>query len=165
MKKLLIGLITVLMMFSIFGCSDKYEGLKKTEKDLFEIYVPETYKEQQIEGYDYVGYDDNTSMIVFHETISALEPLGVSENTTLEVYAELVLQANKMDNSFEMDKEGNLAIEYESDVDGEDFYYYTAVKKAEGNFFVVTCSCYKDEAENYKDEFSKWISSFKTIEK
>ena len=64
MKKIIICLITVLMLFATIGCSNQYEGLTKIENELFEVYIPDTYNEQKKDGYDYVGYDENTSFIV-----------------------------------------------------------------------------------------------------
>ena len=144
MKKIIICLITVLMLFATIGCWNQYEGLTKIENELFEVYIPDTYNEQKIDGYDYVGYDENTSFMVFHEVISDLQQyIDISEETTLQEYAELIRQANQMDEEFGMDKNGNLAVQYESNVDGVDFFYYTAVKKGNGNFYIVTCSCLK----------------------
>ena len=155
MKKIIICLITVLMLFATIGCSNQYEGLTKIENELFEVYIPDTYNEQKKDGYDYVGYDENTSFIVFHEVISDLQQyIDISEETTL--------QDNQMDEEFEMDKNGNLAVQYESNVDGVDFFYYTAVKKGNGNFYIVTCSCLKEDAQKHTENFSRWLSTVKT---
>ncbi len=163
MKKIIICLITVLMLFATIGCSNQYDGLTKIENELFEVYIPDTYDEQKIDGYDYVGYDENTSFMVFHEVISDLQQyIDISEETTLQEYAELIRQANQMDEEFEMDKNGNLAVQYESNVDGVDFFYYTAVKKGNGNFYIATCSCLKEDAQKHTENFSRWLSTFKT---
>ena len=47
MKKIIICLITVLMLFATIGCSNQYEGLTKIENELFEVYIPDTYNEQK----------------------------------------------------------------------------------------------------------------------
>ncbi|MGN1399695.1 MAG: hypothetical protein ACI4WG_06840 [Erysipelotrichaceae bacterium] len=161
MKKLMICLLTALLACGMLGCSDKYEGLTKVEKEDYTIYVPDSYVEEETEEYSYIGYNENSFLSIFYEEISYLQQfIDISDDITLEEYAELLQQSNELEDPFVKDKNGNLLVEYEVENAGVEYYYCSTVKKGNNKFYVLTCACLIEDSEELKDDFSRWFSTF-----
>ena len=78
---------------------------------------------------------------------------------SLEEYAQLVSQANKMQ-QFEHDNYGNLHVNfYSTDSAGVEYYNNLTVKETEDSFWVFQMTCAAEDQATYDREFPVWAPS------
>lgn len=159
MKKFLIILLSVLMLTLTFGCK-KEEELQWYSKDGLTINLPKDLKEETLEGFNYYLYGSNFMFSALKEDFGLFDQLGIdANNTTVEDYGALIQQFNELEEGFEADGYNNLCITYTSEVDGEEYFYYTTVRKGTDAFWLVTFSSYNDEKDIYQPLFEKWANT------
>lgn len=160
MKKLLTGLLVVLLALGLVGCGD---DLKTYKKENIEIKLPDGLTEEDSDGYDFMAYNDDILVMVFHENIDELVSydVGFDEDTTDEQYLQIIAYFSGIENEVQKNSKGYYYVEYTSDVDGYVYYYYTMVKKTSTDFYVVTCSCLEEDSSSFSSEFETWASSLK----
>lgn len=176
-KKIFISIITSLLVLTLTGCGndkqDTDERANKKPEVTGKVYdngsgltirMAEGMEEDELEGYAMFYYGESCMMTALKETFEEFESVGYdAENSSLEDYCEIVKEANGLDFPFEKDSYGYPYISYINEVDGNNFTYYTTVRKGSDAFWLVTMACLEDEEELWLPQFEEWGSTI-TVE-
>ena len=166
MKKVLVGLLAVLLAFSmascaLFGSQKIYEKSAKTfSVDGMSITLTSGFTEAEFEGY-VVCYDSSeVAIFVIEEEFSLID--GASD-WSIEDYADLVRQANLDQNPVVSEDEGLITMKYNYyNADEKTSYsYYSVMFKGPSAFWLVQFACEQNSFEEYKPHFIEWAKSVK----
>ena len=157
MKKHLsiIAFILVLstLLLALVGCSLLEPKDKSFSKAGMTITLDSDFVEQDIVT--------QTAYYVSQKAIvTALKEDGSTiANYTVEDYAELVCEVNKLDDDTVAVKNGYAEFTYEKELNGKDYYYYARCFKNGTDFWLFQFACETKNTEEYKPIFEKWASS------
>lgn len=108
---------------------------------------------------------DEVIFTALKESFTDLSQVGITEESALKDYANLILTGNKLDSKVIEDDTNNVTyFTYEKEISGKDFYYLASVYKANDAFWLVNFACEKKNADEYKDKFLKWASTVEFYE-
>lgn len=107
---------------------------------------------------------DEVIFTALKESFTDLSQVGITEESTLKDYANLILTGNKLDSKVIEDANNVTYFTYEKEISGKDFYYLASVYKANDAFWLVNFACEKKNVNEYKDKFLKWASTVEFYE-
>ena len=170
MKKLLKVLGILLLVSTMFACSgggaevtpDPKKDLKEIDSGTgFKIWADKNINKEDMEGYDLFAYEDDCAFSVLREDFTLLEEYELADaDTTLEEYAEIIGEANGI--SLAKDKYGELSATYTAESEGNNFWYYSVVRKGSESFWLVSFFCLAEDQATYEDQFGLWASTIET---
>jgi len=156
MKKLISVLLALVLAIGVFAGCDLLESDPKTftEGD-FTITLNEDFEvSDEDNGYD-ITFASRTSIVfVLEDSFEYFE-----EGTTLEEYSQLSLEANEREELEVKEGDGYLYVEYNDDVEGEDYYYMVAYYEGSESFWVVNFSTPEVNRSKLGAKFVTWASS------
>ena len=88
------------------------------------------------------------------EDFNLLSTVGITKDSTLREYAELVVKANQLSTQI-IEEDGLTYFTYEKTVSGKDFYYLATVYKSNDAFWLINFACEKNAQSSFKPKFIK----------
>ncbi|MDO4566502.1 MAG: hypothetical protein Q4B42_04150 [Oscillospiraceae bacterium] len=114
----------------------------------------------EVEGLSVFYSADDCMMSGIRETFEDFSAVGLDgAATTLEEYAELVKQANALENDFETGPGGKPFITYTRNINGDDFFYYTMLLKGSDAFWTISFASLDSEQGEFLPQFEAWSAS------
>ncbi|MDO4377929.1 MAG: hypothetical protein Q4C64_02100 [Erysipelotrichia bacterium] len=159
MKKILIILLSVMLLLLTFGCQKEDDVLKYTQSGLT-VELPEGMISGDENGFDIFLYNNDFMFSALKENYDIFNRIGYDpEKLTVEEYGKLIMEINNDDDQFEEDAFNNLYISYTNTVDGQQYYYYTTIRKGTDAFWLITFSSFASEKDTYSKLFAKWANT------
>ncbi len=162
MKRTIVALLLVLTLLASAGCGlrDPVTAKEKVfSSEGMKITLTEGFQETNIQGYT-VCYDSSKiAVFALREAFTLLEGL---ENSPVEDYAQIVLEANKSRGADKVETvEGIPCIEYSyhNDSENKDYSYFTATFKASDAFWLVQFVCETANYEELRPTFIHWAKT------
>lgn len=126
------------------------------------ISLPGSFSKKDMEGQTAYFESPTAIVTVLKETYDELSEVGlnISEDSTLNDYAQIIIDGNGLDSSFE-DKDGVKCFKYEQTVSGSDFSYLATVTKGPDAFWLVQFACESKNYDKFEGDFIKWAKSMK----
>ncbi len=160
MKKLLIGLLSLIIVLSMCSCGILNAVMGAKEKTFEKAGLTITLTEKFYER-DYVSFTavyESNDIAVF--TLKEKRSLFASydKNMTLSKYADLVVSANNLENDFEED-DGLYCTTYEREANGKEMMYYAFVFEGDDAFWLVNIACESKNAEKLEDTIMSYAKS------
>lgn len=163
MKKKIILIIVLVAVFiaSFVGASyffkEKPKGFGDNE---FSITLPDKFSLEELEGARVYLESDDALIIAYKDTFQELEALGITKDSSLNDYLELIIKNNNYEYEVKED-DGLVYFEYEEDVDDSNYYYFVLALKSDDAFWLVNFACLAQDKDEFKLDFMDWA---KTIE-
>ena len=157
MRKHLSAIALILVICTLFsalvGCSLLEPKDKNFSKAGMTITLTTDFSEQDIVT--------QTAYYVSQKAIvTALKEDGSTiADYTVEDYAELVCEVNKLDTDTVAAKNGYAEFTYEKELSGKDYFYYARCFKNGTDFWLFQFACETKNTEEYRPIFEKWASS------
>lgn len=143
--------IIVGLVLSVPGASGE---AKEFVYEQMHITLNDYFKETSSSGFDVCYESRDIAVFVLKETLS--------EDKTLEEYGEMVISANDMDSSVELQEDSGLYY-FEYDYAGsnpeEAIGYFAAVFKNGEDYWLIQFACYKESYQGYRNDFVEWSKS------
>lgn len=156
MKKFISILLALVLAIGVFAGCDLLESDPKTftEGD-FTITLNEDFKvSDEDNGYDITFSSGTAIVFVLEEDFEYFD-----EDTKLDEYVELSLEANDCEELEIQDAGDYLYVEYTDDVEGEEYYYMVAYYEGSDAFWVVNFSTPESYRSTMEAKFTTWASS------
>ena len=168
-KKFLVTLLSLaLVITALCGC-----GGADTETDPFakltfyesptgiSLYMDKGFTEKTMETA--TCYFEKSDIVTncLEETFETLETIGYGSETTIEEYAQLLIDVYGLEGEVTTDEYGNTYTVYIQDFDGVSYSYYAFFDKGTTSFWTTTFLCATDEADSHEEDFKLWASSIK----
>ena len=167
MKKIFAVAMAVLMIFSFAACGNKDDNGNSNSNSNLETYTVSGLTIQMEKGLTQAtqsGFDaffsgDRAAMAGVKETADEFTPLGYDVNSLSEEdYASMVAEANGFE-GFTKNANGRFVYTYVENVEGDDYFYYTTVRKGSDCFWVINFFCANDDAKEYQPKFNQWAET------
>ncbi len=159
MKKMLSGLLVLLLMCSFVSCTNG--AAKEFTSNGMSITLTDAFRENTYEGYT-VCYDSkDVAVFVVKEPFSIQEGLS---DLSIDDYAEAVYEANASKSPSEISKENDLtSMEYNflNEQENQTYRYYAAMFKGSDAFWLVQFACKQDEYDAKRQTFIDWAKTVK----
>ncbi len=156
MKKILTILLSVMLLLSTFGCQKKADVQKYSQSGLT-VELPQGMLTGDESGFDIFLYNNDFMFSALKESFDIFNRLGYDpKELTVEEYGKLIMEINNDDDQFQEDSFNNLYISYTNTVDGQQYYYYTTIRKGTDAFWLITFSSFASEKDTYSELFAKW---------
>ena len=120
------------------------------------ITLTNEFKETSYTGFDVVYEADEMFVFVLSESFSLLPG---SENYTLQEYAQLVIEANNLENVEIKTEDGLVYFEYTSDKNSHLYHYTAYVYKSSDSFWLIQFATFSSEANEYRNDIKDWAKS------
>lgn len=152
------------MMITVFaGCGSVEE--KEFSSNGFTVTLPGNAKEMDENmGYT-VCYQIGKDIVIaaIKENKSYLQSLGISEDASLEDYADLVAEVNgySADDIDTLAGNGNPYFEYTSTSQGMDLKFIGVCYESEDAFWFVNFGTMESKFDSVKDELERWAATVK----
>lgn len=156
-KKLLAALLSLALAIATFcGCGELtlYESATGIS-----LYMDKGFTEMEMEGtttYFDKGY---LGLNCLEETFELLETVGYGSETTVEEYAQLIVDVYGLEGEVETDDYGNTYTLYVQEIEGVSYSYYAFFDKGSTSFWTSTFLCATENADLYEDDFKEWAST------
>ena len=158
MMKKILCLLAVLLMLTA-GCTPKPpEPLTFTEAD-FSVTLTDAFEKSSADGLVYHYVSKDALLLVTMDDFSLFETAGVATDITLEEYAQIAIDTNKLGSTVDTDAAGNVYFTYTRAAGGDSFYYYAVVKRSEKGFWLCQFACDAADAETLSAQFAEWGAS------
>lgn len=158
MKRIIASVLLVFVLVACTSCSQD-KTVAYSESGL-NFSLPSDMRKLSVDWADVCyGNSDNAMFFVyFYSASQLLTELYIPKDSTVKVYADWFVNANKYENVTESyDEEGKLIVltyVYEP----ENTYYCDYITRNEYALYHVTMCCDADLAETYKPIFADWMS-------
>ena len=120
----------------------------------FNITLPGNFRPYDAEAYDVCFENNKCVVFALREPFDAADGFG---GLTLKEYAEIVLEANGLDEPItETDKYVYFEYEGQDGGEGEPYLYLACCFKAEDAFWLVQFSALKSDYAQYRDRMLGW---------
>ncbi len=158
MKRTIAAILSVVLLLTAL-CGCELTTKQFTYKELT-ITAPRSMKdatdEQTANKADYVISNSTMAIFVLREAFSTF-PDGY-EDLTVEDYAELVLEANNMNDKLK--KEGDLVtFTFRDTEDGVSYTYLAACYKSEEAFWLIQIACKTSQYDKMRDKMLDCLNS------
>lgn len=159
-------LAAVLMALSAVSCVS-IPGLTQSEPQTFDeqgysITLPGGFEKQETpEGLTYYFLSRDAIVTALKEDFTTLSSIGLSEQSTLQDYAEAVQSANSAVSPSEIttSSEGVTYFTYQNTVDGEEYFYLATVHKGPEAFWLCNFACMLNQKDTMTDQFLEWAQT------
>ncbi len=180
MKKKLALILAAVLVFSFSACGisrgdgvgvvhkkSSLAGMVKFEEELETYSLPNGLTlqmekgmvESSDENFDAFFAGQNAAMAGVRESAEEFEMIGYDlYSLSIEEYADMVAESNGFD-GFQKNENGSLIYTYVRNFDGDDYFYYTTVKKGPDCFWVINFFCPNEYSEEYLPKFNRWAES------
>lgn len=147
-------LLVVAFSFMLVACAQDVTY----ESNGFEITMGEGFYEKDLVSATAYFESQEAIVTALKETYESLESVGITEESTIEDYANAVLTQNQA--SYDLKTDENLTyLTYESEVSGKDFFYLSTFYKSDEGFWLVSFACEEEDKEEYEPLFIKWAKT------
>lgn len=167
-KKILSILMSLALSISVLcGCSEDTNADPFAKLTFYEsptgisLYMDKGFSEQTLEGSTCYFDKGNIGVNCIEETFELLETIGYGSETTVEEYAQLIIDVYGLDAEVLTDEYGNTYTVYVQEIDGLSYSYYAFFDKGSASFWATTFLCATDESSSYEKDFQLWASSIK----
>lgn len=152
---LLFGFISSTLGFNDYDST--YEP-KQFSVEEMKITLTDEFMSLPMGDFDACYGTEDVAVLVLRDDFEIMEGL---EDYTLEEYGELVLQTNGLYGISELKTTENITyFEYESDIDGnETYYYFSTILKSNNAFWNIQFAVPTEEAEYYISQFIEWAKT------
>ncbi len=124
------------------------------------ITMPEGMESFSADGFSMAYHADDVMMSAVRENFSDYTELELNlEAMSIDEYAQLTQEINGLEHTFAADTSGNLFVTYCANIDGQNYFYYSTVRKGSDAFWVVTFACPEKHSEEYIKAFEEWSAS------
>ncbi len=168
MKKITVILLALVMTFSCFaftGCSVLDSILGDSEKTFSKSGISITLTDEFYEK-DYISYtvyleSPDALVAVVKEDFSLFTEIGISTDISLKDYAEMAILANQFNDiaSDIVEEDGLTYYTYESEEDGDTYYYACYVFRGTDAYWLVNMACFADRKDDFQPKFNEWAKS------
>lgn len=160
MKKCLKYFSILLLVVLLTGCSFLKEEEKTYKVNGIKITMANDMIEKDLVSQTAYLEGNEVIFTALKETLTDLNQVGITEESSLKDYANLILTGNKLDAKLIEDETNNITyFTYEKEISGKNFYYLASVYKTNDAFWLTNIACEKKNEEKYKDKFLKWAST------
>lgn len=159
MKKIFAIVTIMLGALIITGCS-ALETTKEYSANGVSVTMDEGFVQKENVAYTTYFLSDNAMFLALKEDFSSLSQIGLSENSSLKDYAEVIKTANNLENEFK-EQDNFMYTTYESEVSGKEFFYLAAVYKTDDSFWLVNFACSSSDKDVYTKKFLEWAKTVK----
>ncbi len=165
-KNLFSLLIILALCLGAAACSGSGEP-KTFSSGGMRITLTDEYEEEDVQGYDICYGTRDSAVYALRERISDLSSIGMSVSTTLNEYAQKLIELNSVDSTV-INENGIVYFEYEKKLKGglfsgcgggEKFTYLAAVYKTGDSFWLVQFASSSENYGNYRDQFIEFARS------
>lgn len=101
----------------------------------------------------------NSALIGVKEYFKDLVDFDITENSTLDDYANLISYINESDYNFIDLNDKIKYFTYEKNISDKDFFYMAAITKGSDSFWLITLFCEKENKEDLVLKFEKWLNT------
>lgn len=118
------------------------------------ITLNDYFKETSSDGFNVCYESRDVAIFVLKENLQ--------EDKTLEEYGQMVISANEMDSSVELQEDSGLyyfEYDYVSSNPDDSIGYFAAVFKNGEDYWLIQFACYEESYQEYRDNFIDWSKS------
>ncbi len=156
-KNILLLAFIFLSLLTLTGCNTKDKLFKK---DDFKITLNDSFKENTYEGVNYYFISKKSGLTVLEESFDDLAKINLSDESTLDDYANAVLVANNK--NVKINKENDFYyFTYDSTTEDDRYYDMSALYKGENGFWLLNFFGKYDDRKSLEKEFLKYAKSVK----
>jgi len=157
----LLLIFVIALSFSLSGCGFLSGNSVLYSNDTgLTIIMPEGMKSFSADGFAMAYHADDVMMSAVKENFSDYTELELNlEAMRIEEYAQLTQEINGLEHPFTADESGNFFVTYNAHIDGQDFFYYSTIRKGTDAFWVVTFACPEKHSIDYLPAFEIWSTS------
>lgn len=160
MKKALAVILTVITVFSLFGCSSKDYNQRKAEfeKDGITLTLTEAFKETDLyPTMAHMAYTSGAATVaVFKET------RGVIDKTSAKEYAERWCASNvKFSPEPIKEENGVISTVYKAGYMDAEAVFYTTFFASDSSYWIVQFFCAAEVYDEYAPYFARWARKVK----
>ena len=169
-RKGILVICSLMLVCSLIGCAI---GIMAAQNDIarkemkektfvsngMEITLNDAFWESEFEGYTATFSSRKAVVFALQEEFDLVPGFG---DYTLEEYGQLVLQANGLSKTTQLQKKNGLTyFEYEREVSEKmgEYYYLAVVYKASNAFWLIQFSVPAENKDDYQQDFLKWAES------
>lgn len=157
-KKRMGAILLVMCCILLGGCFSKAVKQKDYTSHGFNIKMDEGMTEKDVMSTTATFMNNEAVVTALKEEFTLLETIGLSKDSKIEDYMEVIIENNKVD-SEPKEKDGIHYIEYEKAVSGKNYYYVSAFYKSDDAFWLVNFACEKTNKKEYQETFLKWAKT------
>ena len=151
MKKLMVLLAVMLLIFPFYGCKKR---LTQYTNGTITLTLPEGFTEStEDEDYDYVLTSNDAYVLCSHADLAFLEEHNISD-ITLDEFTSYFTKNEELllDRSF-----GTYNVfSYESQVEGKDYYNMIGIYQTNDGFWLVNFICDNTDVKKFEPDFLDW---------
>ncbi|MDO4377928.1 MAG: DUF5105 domain-containing protein [Erysipelotrichia bacterium] len=124
------------------------------------IELPAGLEDDSDEYYDLFLYNDDYAFMAIKESFDLFTENEYDPNTmSIDDYCKMIVDINELNDQFEKDSYNNPYMAYINEVEGENYYYYTTVRKGSDAFWIVTFYTFAAQKDNYASQFEQWANT------
>ncbi len=154
-KNLLFLILLFIFLVGLTGCATKE---KLFNKDNFKITLTDAFKEDDYKGANYYFISKKAGLTVLEESYDELAKLNLSSESTLDDYANAVMEANGK--NIKINKEDNFYyFTYDSTTENDRYYDMSALYKGKNGFWLLNFFGKYDDREDLKNDFLKYAKT------
>ena len=161
MKCFLFVIVLSFMLVILSSCSNMFTKEKTFTNAGLSITLTNKFHEKEHISVTSYYESEKMMVVVIKENFSLLSRFGVSENSSIEQYLELVISANN--HKANLRKEDDIPyFTYERSDSGKDFKYVATAAKGSNAFYLVQYCVIEDTYDDLKDDIFKYASTYET---
>lgn len=142
--------------------TNKEANTKKYSSNGFNITLPDNFYEKDLASVTTYLESEKVIVTALKEEFSILGTAGISEDSSLDDYAEAVAKNNNLTIDLkEINNTDYKYFTYERTNSGKTFYYMGVVLKSNDSFWLVNFACEKKNKDEYHDKFVNWAKTIK----
>lgn len=123
-----------------------------------ELSLPEDMQRSEADGFDTVYYNEDMMFAAVFDSLEEFRQQGIDTSAlAIDDYALLVQQRNGFSEPFSKDSERILC--YTRELDGTEFFYYTALRGCEDGFWVISFACPEEQRDDFITLFQSCAGS------
>ena len=153
MKKIIVLFIMMVLVLGLSSCSLLSKEKEFTVSDLT-ITLTNKFVEKDVIGFTSTYQSTDVLVFVLEEDKDQL-----NSGLTLEKYAKLILEVNKLDDVDYEEEDDYIYFEYTKDVSGKDYYYYARTYETEDSFWLIQFACFESKQDKLFDDIEKYADS------
>lgn len=155
MRKIIVLFIMMVLVLGLSSCSLLSKEKEFTVSDLT-ITLTSRFAEKEVIGFTSTYQSTDVLVFVLEEDKDQLD-----YGLTLEKYAKLILEVNKLDDVDYEKEDDYICFEYTKNVSGKDYYYYARAYETEDSFWLIQFACFESKQDKLFDDIEKYADSIK----
>ena len=161
-KKYLCLIICTALMIAFSGCTTDLGDEEETySSNGFSITMNNGFRKKDMQAVTYYLESRQVMFTALKESIASLADSGITADSTLQEYMDVVVEANKLDGTAVQEGNGGnvLYLNHEGAANGKSYFYTVAAVKGSDAFWLCNFICQTDIRSEYEPKFLDWAAT------